>query len=259
MASPSAAISSDQSNACEEITSTSNATFKCQECSKQFSHYTSLKRHMNTHINQQVHECVTCLHKFTRKDSLLKHINSGTCKSLEDRKENLACSICKKVFSRSYNLKRHVMDVHNKDRVKYTCNVDGCQMVYSREDKYRLHQLTHSGVDKVQVRGRKSSGRRFVPKRSSADLRHSKYYDNQDLGLALSNSCSMDIDFTEEETTDTFSMVFHSTVLEVYSLLLLETSFMAYSFSEVTSYCWHEHNIFFCIIYNLLFSGASRA
>ena len=113
--------------------------YKCKICKKGFQH---LPRSDDGGKNA----CKVCFKTFTRQDALTRHLKR--CKKGVQKEHK--CENCKKSFDRKFNLVRH-MAVHEKENsLKYRCEVDGCERVFKRNDKFVVHQLSHN-ITKVHV------------------------------------------------------------------------------------------------------------
>lgn len=95
----------------------------------------SLEEHMNFHLNIRPYTCEveTCKKSFIYEQSYKNHKKLHLGKDFE-------CSICRKQFITSTNLKYHLTRVHQGVK-KYACNQ--CDKQYFTLQHLKVHQLSH--------------------------------------------------------------------------------------------------------------------
>lgn len=183
-------------------------TFQCNLCEKAYQHKSNLTSHIKTHLEKKLYRCKSCTAKYSRKDDFLHHLklhNVHACNQCDGQftskrelvshqrihshpKMKPQCKICKKLFNKKYNFKRHWFTIHckesgcftedkwmemykcvlitteenfcgnsNKSKKKdlsqkkmYTCMV--CDKMFSRESNFKQHMLSgHSGDKNTSV------------------------------------------------------------------------------------------------------------
>jgi uncharacterized C2H2 Zn-finger protein len=133
----------------------------CPFCDKTFKNPDKYKRHVEYHVDGQVHECSECPKKFTSIGFLKKHLRSHrkgpkqvhlcpvcgkTYDTAVDLKYHLnthtgvkpyKCPHCDKVFARIFGLNNHINAHH--ENVRYQCSF--CDMKYIQSGKLKMHIL----------------------------------------------------------------------------------------------------------------------
>ena len=173
-------------------------TFQCHLCDKAYRYKSNLTSHIKTHLEKKLYMCKTCKAKYHRKDNFLRHLklhNVHACDQCDGQftskhklvshqrvhllpKMKPQCKVCRKLFNKKYNFKRHWFTIHckqsacftedkwmemydcvsitteehfsgtnNKSKKKglsqkklYTCNV--CDKVFSQESNFKQHILS---------------------------------------------------------------------------------------------------------------------
>ena len=133
---------------------------KCEVCDIEFSHSTTLKRHMKTHDKNPItFKCFECQKVFARKDKLTSHKNSVhrivnknlhmIPKLLKKDSKSFQCNVCDKVFEGSdaeLTLQLHVSSKCDTQRFK--CNK--CGKHFSRNDNLIQHMKNvHTHANKI--------------------------------------------------------------------------------------------------------------
>ncbi|CAH3168740.1 unnamed protein product [Porites evermanni] len=96
---------------------------RCQVegCNRGFDSAPRLRRHMKIHNKGYVCSVPGCAETFDKFSKLAIHVRS----------HGFVCEVCKKTFSRTWELKRHAR-LHSSDRKMYECPREGCSRVYSK-------------------------------------------------------------------------------------------------------------------------------
>ena len=86
--------------------------FLCDLCNKPYKTKDTRRHHVNSvHLKRRDHKCNECGKSFYGKFECLKHKSKGHVKK---EKKIPVCEICKKVYSHSHVLRRHVKWMHSK-------------------------------------------------------------------------------------------------------------------------------------------------
>ncbi|XP_046581380.1 uncharacterized protein LOC124288859 isoform X2 [Haliotis rubra] len=123
----------------------SNCPF-CHVCSKVFSDWKSLSRHMKTdHPNSSSRRwpCQMCNRRFTSTTKLKTHMVA-----LHMRLKPFSCSHCGKKFSDQSNLRQH-LNIHTGER-KFTCDI--CSKSFRQKAHLQSHMIIHTGGEGLQCR-----------------------------------------------------------------------------------------------------------
>lgn len=120
-----------------------NAHYQCPDCSKSYSTYSGLSKHLQFHCpavegNQakKNFSCKNCDKVYTSLGALKMHIRTHTlpCK----------CDICGKAFSRPWLLQGHIR-THTGEK-PFTCQ--HCHRAFADRSNLRAHLQTHSEIKK---------------------------------------------------------------------------------------------------------------
>ncbi|KAM5127458.1 uncharacterized protein ACMZJ9_020618 [Mantella aurantiaca] len=133
--------------------------FLCQDCGKGFSRGDYLKSHRRLHTEQNPYRCPECESHFPDKPTLKQH-RKDQHNRLDRRlkevklllqqdpscplpvlanKSGHVCDVCKKSFTKSYNLKVH-QRIHSGEK-PYQC--PKCGKCFSQNIRLKIHQTTH--------------------------------------------------------------------------------------------------------------------
>lgn len=105
---PSPQISAAELSMLTEASATTNGTFQCTLCNKQFGYKNGLIRHVRlTHVGEKPYQCTICNRRFGYKHILMEHQN------LHFGSRPYACALCDKRFAARSNLIQHRM-VHRR-------------------------------------------------------------------------------------------------------------------------------------------------
>lgn len=144
---------------------------QCPCCSKQFQYRSYLLRHLRSHLEKESFACKHCGQKYGSQCSCEQHeascdgvlrqheskqlneskeaqIIPGSAASLkqftaikEENREQLKCNFCTKTFTKSRNLRRHILT--HTDVKPYQCKM--CENCFSRHDHLKRHQTRCRG------------------------------------------------------------------------------------------------------------------
>lgn len=119
----------------QEMTAvTTDETFKCPTCNREFRTARSLKIHMEIHGDKRF-QCDKCAMKFVRSGQLKSHMKVHT------GERPYQCEICSKQFSQTSVLRVH-MRVHTGAR-PYQCKL--CDSRFTQSANYHRHMAVHTG------------------------------------------------------------------------------------------------------------------
>ena len=146
--------------------------FPCGGCEKAFTSTFSLKRHFKSfHMRREKHSCLACDKSYTQSHNLKTHFkkvheglklprssagikNEFTPDEVDRMTPNVenetlkkpkqySCQPCDKSFTRSHNLKKHILTVHRGQK-PYYCQA--CDKSYTQSSSLKTHILTfHRG------------------------------------------------------------------------------------------------------------------
>ncbi|CAJ1053979.1 zinc finger protein 665-like [Xyrichtys novacula] len=102
----------------------------CPKCNRKFSSPEELEAHMGEH--EKTYPCNTCGKKFKVEYALKKHEQSH-------QDEQYYCSLCRKHFTKLSHYKRHIM-VHDRRE----CRCPHCDSVFLQLTAFKYHLRTHT-------------------------------------------------------------------------------------------------------------------
>ncbi|MED6292082.1 hypothetical protein CHARACLAT_030106 [Characodon lateralis] len=82
--------------------STTETSFGCVKCGKQFHHKKSLTRHLHVHAGENPFPCQTCGEAFSQNIALKRHL------TIHKEEKVFRCEHCGKTFSHRWYLRKHV-------------------------------------------------------------------------------------------------------------------------------------------------------
>ncbi|XP_076355554.1 zinc finger protein 423-like isoform X2 [Tachypleus tridentatus] len=162
--------------------------YTCPECKKEFALSRNLNIHLRSHSGEKPYECPVCKKRFARKENRKAHLKSHTglkpfmcphCGKTFSRKCHVKehmrihitstthpCELCTETFRSLKQLKRHLMDAHQK-QYDHVCSV--CGDVFNQSKNLQTHMQnkhdvrpTNSENDLIDVLSE------FSPSQSSA-------------------------------------------------------------------------------------------
>ena len=112
--------------------------FKCSYCGFSTSPFSKniIEHYETQHPDKKVFPCETCGKLFTRKYNLERHIKEAHTKTKEDQ---IGCSHCEYKTFRKSDLDRHIESIHNKSN--FACSM--CEKSFNRKDNLKMHMKTH--------------------------------------------------------------------------------------------------------------------
>ena len=111
--------------------------FTCYLCHDQFGFASDLKKHLVCHGDSYPYICKYCDGTFDILKNLDKHLTS------HDQSENYICELCSKTFQTESGLTHHMVRCHSIGAPIHTCSV--CGKEYNRADKFKIHEMIHTG------------------------------------------------------------------------------------------------------------------
>jgi hypothetical protein len=126
--------------------------YECKICNKKFNELKQLNlHHKSYHIECEEIECSICKQRFNIKYDYLVH--ELACKNGEKSENKMntksyKCNICKKTFTKIYNLNRHLATRH-QNKLKSDCLIKKHVCEYCSKSFYELNKLkSHSNTCK---------------------------------------------------------------------------------------------------------------
>lgn len=114
--------------------------FECLKCDKKFAKLDYLRKHEKSHTNIRNEVCDKCGMKFTQKRILVMHMKTH----LANRERAFVCQICGAMFHtktvRDDHQKRHLP----KESRPFKCKYDGCRYSFVKKAELLSHSKTHS-------------------------------------------------------------------------------------------------------------------
>ncbi|KRT82947.1 zinc finger protein [Oryctes borbonicus] len=122
--------------------------YHCQFCGKGFQDVVTFKEHENIHMGADPLVCVVCDKKFSFTRNLVMHQvrnHTVTILGVPIKTHLKQCQMCKKTYSKTATLERH-MKTHDKTIPKEKTHLcDTCGKGFARKDKLILHYRVHTG------------------------------------------------------------------------------------------------------------------
>ena len=117
-------------------------SFKCEHCPIKFSSTSLLAEH-----NKRIHEnvaCSICKKIFSGNSTLKKHIDRTHGAADKANCESFPCDVCTYVTKRKSHLKRHKDSKHGRQNIILSC--DTCIKTFTSKDQLRRHKNKHEGL-----------------------------------------------------------------------------------------------------------------
>ncbi|KXJ68255.1 hypothetical protein RP20_CCG004756 [Aedes albopictus] len=84
--------------------------YKCPHCPATFAVLSELNGHLFTHTDKKTLECPICSKQFKRSEEVRKHL-----KNIHHKQKPFACFFCPKEYARKDSRKQHILQVHPKE------------------------------------------------------------------------------------------------------------------------------------------------
>ncbi|XP_072014089.1 uncharacterized protein [Amphiura filiformis] len=153
----------------EDLVQQKTFGFKCNICDKVMMSSTSLADHKYIHTGQRPHKCPMCSFRsrrkgdiaihikrhlgikpfkcdqcdatFVKKSSLKRHLGTHLGK---DRPRDIKCDLCDATFFNRVILRIHHRNVHQMEKPRFYCDVQGCTHGCRSHSELRAHKRTHT-------------------------------------------------------------------------------------------------------------------
>lgn len=112
--------------------------FECTFCSERFNNKSNVRRHIkryHTQPGRTKYVCAICNEEFCRQRVLNEHMRVK-----HNGVKHIFCDICKKTFTRSYDLKVH-MTLHTGEK-PFICEI--CDKSFRQKTIYNRHMKSHN-------------------------------------------------------------------------------------------------------------------
>lgn len=113
--------------------------FQCDECGKQFIHYSSWKGHQRMHADVREKQCEVCNRMFRSSSHLNRH------KRVHTGEKPYTCPICEQKFAQRYNMTHHMKSMHEDSaespKKPILCPI--CPSSFERQQKLDHHLRIH--------------------------------------------------------------------------------------------------------------------
>lgn len=130
---------------------TGNKEFPCPMCNKVFHISKDLRRHMQSHNPEGLHECPVCHAKFKTYSTLQSHMK------IHSKGKPYDCVICLLPCAAVENLKSHLFSHHNIDVVEndfaqnWNRRCPLCGQIFLRRSSLALHVKSHMGIEDAEL------------------------------------------------------------------------------------------------------------
>ncbi|KAM9332784.1 uncharacterized protein KZ484_017917 [Pholidichthys leucotaenia] len=115
--------------------SSSEKTFSCEICGKDFSSSYDLNHHMRIHTGKKMHCCEICGKRFSQRSHLKAHMRSHT------GEKPFSCEMCGKRFSSRCGFSCHVRT--HKGEKMHSCEL--CGKSFGESHRLKIHMIIHTG------------------------------------------------------------------------------------------------------------------
>ena len=119
--------------------------YYCKYCGKGFSNVVIYREHENIHVGAKPFACVVCGKAFAFSRYLQIHQNMFHTVNVEGTVHKIQCGICKRVFSKTETLARHVVSHEKRPNLPTTHLCDNCGKGFTTKTKLTLHYRVHTG------------------------------------------------------------------------------------------------------------------
>ncbi|XP_058462004.1 zinc finger protein 595-like [Malaya genurostris] len=110
--------------------------YTCAHCSKQFTHDTTLRKHIRSiHLKIKLYNCEHCSESFTDRSSQRYHVLAK-----HKATRNYICTLCNKSYYTSTGLHQH--NSLNHEQRKFKCDL--CGKMFAMKYHLKEHEQTHS-------------------------------------------------------------------------------------------------------------------
>ena len=128
----------------DELIAKIDGLFSCQLCDFKTSMKSYFQNHRLHHDSDALNKCKYCHYRAKTKTAVIHHQNKMHRELMEKNKSELepgTCQICGKTYAHSGILKRHIKEVHLKDKASILCMM--CDFQTTRSNTFKSHTAKH--------------------------------------------------------------------------------------------------------------------